>query len=129
MKKLFLIFAMAISMSVVFGQTATLRLEMPATAPAIGEDFFVGVWLDELDWPADQTIWSALFAWEFDPAVLTALSTGGPPFNRMYHNLNRCLLIIVNSSRSNPNPGDVRVFFMQPLPMVLTQVYYGGMPL
>jgi hypothetical protein len=109
MKKFILLLVMAISMGFVFGQTATLRLEMPATAPAIGEDFYVGVWLDELDWPADQTIWSALFAFEFDPAVLTALSTG-VPFNRWYHNQSGMFIdygSLPNSS--NPNPGDVRV--------------------
>lgn len=112
MKKFILIFAMFISMSVVFGQTATVRLEMPATPPNVGEQFFVGVWLDVMEFPGgDPTILSGLFAWEFDPAVLTPISTG-PPFNRWFHNQSQMFIDYGALPVSNyPNPGDLRVFF------------------
>ncbi|MBN2175838.1 MAG: T9SS type A sorting domain-containing protein [Bacteroidales bacterium] len=111
MKKFILIFAMAISMSIVFGQTATLRLQMPATPPAIGEQFLVGVYLDELVWPVDPTIWSAIFGFNYDPAVLTAVSTG-PPFNRWYHNHSQMFIDYGSLPSSNvPAAGDLRIFF------------------
>ena len=111
MKKFILSISMALCLSVVFGQTASLRLEMPATMPNPGEDFLVGVYLDELDWPADPTIWSALFAFEYDPAVMTAVSTG-PPFNRWFHNHNQMFIDYGSLPQSNvPSPGDLRVFF------------------
>jgi hypothetical protein len=112
MKKFILIFAMFLSLNVVFGQTATVRLEMPATLPNVGEQFLVGVWLDELSFPGgDPTILSGLFAWDYDPAVLTAVSTG-PPFNRWYHNQSPMFIDYgALPVSSNPAPGDLRVFF------------------
>lgn len=103
--------AIILSGSLIYGQTATLRLEMPTTPPAIGEDFMVGVWLDELTYSWDPTIWSAIFAWEYDDAIITPVSTG-PPFNRYFHNYDQMFIDYASLPVSSlPATGDLRIFF------------------
>jgi len=124
MKKFILIFAMFISMSVVFGQTATLRLEMPATPPNVGEEFFVGVWLDELTYGV-PTIKSALYAFEYDPAVLTPINTGAP-FFRYWYSLNSMFVDYSAQPQNNvPEPGDLRFFFGTTIAPGIDPSFYG----
>ena len=89
MKKFILsILIVVFSISSMFAQNATIRLEMPATMPNMGEDFFVEVWLDVLEHPSiTPDIFTGQLGVNFDAAVLTPLKTAGPiPLQRYYWN-------------------------------------------
>ena len=127
MKKFILFFAMILGASVIFAQTATLRLHMPTT-PLPGEDFFVEFWLDELTY-SPATMKSAQIFLEFDEAVLLPVSTG-PPFFRYWYDLNQMFVdYSAQPANSYPNPGDLRYVFFTTVAPGIDPQWYGGVPI
>ena len=116
MKKTILLLLFAISASFIFAQTATIRLEMPATPPNPGEDFMVSIMLDVLDYPGYPlnggipTLKSGQMGINFDPAVLTPLMTvPPPPPPKWYFNLNQMFVdYSASPAAAYPFPGDLR---------------------
>jgi len=120
-----------LGVSSIFAQmNATFRLEMPAVAPNPGEDFFVELWLDVLDYPAGvETMKSCQIGLEYDEANVVAVSTG-PPFNRHYYNHNQMFIDYGAPIADNvPNPGDLRYVFYTTVAPGLDPSFYGGIPM
>ena len=137
MKRIILILIMAISLGSLSAQECTLRLEMPETMPAIGEEFFVEVWMDVLDYPGytlnggDPTLKSGQMGVTFDEAVITPIKTGGPvPLQKYAWNINAMFADYdAKPAEGYPNPGDLRFVSYTVLGPGMDPVFYGGLPL
>jgi len=135
MKKFILsLLLVAVGTTFMFAQNATMRLEMPDPLPTtIGETFYVGVWLDVLEYPGyafgEPTIKSGQIGIVYDPLVLLPLQTPiPPPPPKWFHNLNQMFVDYGASPTANLNgDGDLRfVNFYGSEPGFETQYY--GMP-
>ena len=138
MKKFILSFLfVALGLSFLSAQECTLRLEMPETMPAIGEEFFVEVWMDVLDYPGytlnggDPTLKSGQMGVTFDEAVITPIKTGGPvPLQKYAWNINAMFADYdAKPAEGYPNPGDLRFVSYTVLGPGMDPVFYGGLPL
>jgi len=139
MKRIVLMLIMAISLGSLSAQECTLRLEMPATPPNPGEDFFVGMYMDVLLYPGYDsnavngflpTLKSGQIGITFDPAVLVALETDPlpfPPFSTFwYHNLHGMFSGYNADPAANlPNPGDLRFVSYTTMLQGMDPDYYG----
>jgi len=134
MKTFFLsILLVVVGTTFMYAQNATMRLEMPATMPAIGEEFFVEVWLDVLEYPGysygEPSIKSGQIGIVYDPAVLTLIQQPPPPPppNNWYWNMHQMFVDYGVFPTADYAPGDLRiVIFYGSEPGFETQYY--GMP-
>jgi hypothetical protein len=93
-----------------FTQTATLRLQTPDILPKPGEEFLVGVWMDEINYDV-PTIKSGQFFIEYDSTVLTIVSQSSG-LTQLAFNINQTFKEQnSNFINNSPAPGDIRFLF------------------
>ena len=110
---------------------------MPVTPTTIGEEFFVEVWMDVLDYPGYTlnggvpTLKSGQMGITFDATVLTPIKTGGPiPLQKYAWNINSMFDDYGSKpAEGYPNPGDLRFVSYTTSAPGMDPSYYGGMPL
>ena len=137
MKKIILLLVFVVSATFIFAQTCTLRLEMPATPPNVGDDFFVEIWMDVLDYPGYPlnggvpTLKSGQMGVNFDAAVLTPIKTGGPvPLQKYAWNINQMFAdYSAKPAEGYPNPGDLRFVSYTTSAPGMDPSFYGGIPM
>ncbi len=138
MKKIILVFVMALTMSFAFGQqSCKLRVSLDPSNPnpQPGDDFLVNVWLDELSYPTSpdgvSSIKSAALMLDFDANVMTLLKTSGPPpTQKWYWNLSQMLTDYGSAPYVYNNPGgDLRAIFYTTTAPGIDPQWYGGTPI
>jgi len=135
MKRIILMLTIAISLGSLSAQEMTIRLQMPETPPAVGEDFFVEVWMDVLEYPGypiqtEPTLKSGQMGITYDPAVLTPIKTGGaPPLQKYAWNLNGMFTDYgAVPAEALPTPGDLRFVSFTTLEPGMDPSFYGDEP-
>ena len=135
MKRIILVLILAITLGSISAQEMTLRLEMPATPPNPGEEFFVDVWMDVLDYPgypvqAEPTLKSGQMGVTYDPAILTPVKTGGPiPLQKYAWNLNGMFTDYgAVPAEALPAPGDLRFVSFTTVAPGMDPSFYGDEP-
>jgi len=117
-------------------QNCTLRLHLLASPQFIGDEFFIELWMDVLEYPdypyngGVPTLHSGFTGIEFDPAVMTPIKTDGlPPEQSWAWNLNQ-MFADYNCipAEGYPNPGDLRFVIYGTTPGGMDPFLYGGMP-
>ena len=139
MKKFILsILFVTLGFTYLFAQEMTLRLEVPVPPSTIGDEFFVEIWIDVLDYPGYTanpptqypTLKSGQLGVWFDPAVLTPLKTPGPePLQKYAWNVNQMFTdYTAIPSEGYPSPGDLRFVSYTLAAPGMDILYYGSIP-
>lgn len=136
MKQIVLILLMALCQNGLIAQNCTLRLHLLASPQFIGDEFFIELWMDVLEYPdypyneGVPTLHSGFIGIEFDPAVMTPIKTDGPiPLQRWAWNMNQ--MFDDNTSipaEGYPSPGDLRFVIYGTSVGGMDPFLYGGMP-
>lgn len=136
MKRIIFILVLVITLGNIFAQDCTLRIKMPEVLPNIGEEFYVEVWMDVLEYPGYTlndgvpTLAAGQMGVSFDEAVITPVKTAGPPALQTYaHNMNS-MFSDYNAvpAEGYPNPGDLRFVSYTTFAPGMDPSFYGGMP-
>lgn len=110
-----------------------MSLVGPATPPAPGDDFFVGIYIDAMDYPGYiynggvPTLKSAQIGIVYDPAVFTPLQTvPPPPPPKWFFNLNQMFVDYAATPAANlPAPGDLRFVYYTTFAPGMDPTFYG----
>jgi len=136
MKRTILLLLLAFSFGSLSAQDCTLRLHLLASPQFIGDEFFIELWMDVLEYPdypyngGVPTIHNGFIGIEFDPAVMTPIKTDGPiPLQRWAWNMNQMFDDYYSIPLEGyPNPGDLRFVIYGNTVGGMDPFLYGGMP-